>query len=140
MDTPSLLRTQRSEGSAQLGGEKLRLFPRGEVSAFVDFMKIDQVLIGAAGPRLRRSIDVLWKYSDGHRQRDFGGLLRARTKNAASRAVLPVQPPCRGTAVRQPVQSDVVQHVVFSRGLLGIAAERPLREAWMHEHPRQEGD
>src|SRR5258706_435594 len=95
-------------------------------------MKIDQVLIGAAGPRLRGTIDVLWKYSDCHRQRDLGGLLRGRTKDAAARAVLPVQPPGRGSAVRQPVQSDVVQHVVFSRGLLGIAAEPPLREAWMH--------
>src|SRR5258705_8828468 len=104
MGTRSLLLPERSEGGAQLGGEKLRLLPRGEVSAFVDFMKIDQVFIGAACPRLRGAIDVLWKYSDGHRRRDLGGLFRGRTKDAAARAVLPGQPPRRGFAVRQPVQ------------------------------------
>src|SRR5260370_10166447 len=104
MDTPSLLLPQRSEGGAQLGGEKLRLFPRGEVSALVDLMKIGQVLIGAASPRLRGAIDVLWKYGNRHRQRDLGGLLRGRTKEAAPRAVLPGHPPAPGSPRRQPRQ------------------------------------
>src|SRR6266576_2258534 len=41
---------QRLERRAQLGGEELRLLPRGEVSALGDLVEIDQVLIGAADP------------------------------------------------------------------------------------------
>jgi hypothetical protein len=44
MDTPSLLRPQRSEGGAQLGAEKFRLSPRGEASALVDLVEVDQVM------------------------------------------------------------------------------------------------
>src|SRR2546426_1093698 len=127
MSTLSLLLTKRSEGGAQLGGEKLRLFPRGEVSAFVDFMKIDQVLIGAAGPRLRGTIYVLWKYSDGHRQRDLGGLPRCGLRGIAS-DVLPIQAPRRGRGVGEPVQREVVEDLVFGRGLRGIVAVTPFRE------------
>src|SRR5260370_34559594 len=55
-DTRSLLLPKRSEGGAQLGREKLRLFPRGEVSAFVDLVKVNQVAIGAPCPCFRGSI------------------------------------------------------------------------------------
>src|SRR5258705_5873985 len=132
MGTRSLLLPERSEGGAQLGGEKLRLFPRGEVSAFVDFMKIDQVFIGAACPRLRGAIDVLWKYSDGHWQRDLGSLPSGRLRGVAS-DVLPIQAARRGGAVGEPVQREVVEDLVFGRGLCGIIAVTPFRETRMHE-------
>src|SRR5882672_10344679 len=122
-----------SERGPELGTEELGFLPRREVPALVDLVEVDQVAIGAPGPGLRGSIDVLRKYRDGHRQRDLGGLLRARTDHAAPRAVLPVQPPCRGRAVGQPVERDVVQHVVFRRRLFGIGAVGPLRETRMHE-------
>src|SRR5262245_40369701 len=82
---------QRSERGPELGREELRLLPRCEVPALVDLVEVDQVAIGPPGPGLRGSIDVLRKYRDGHRQRDFGGPLRGRTRRAAS-AVLPIQP------------------------------------------------
>ena len=55
-----------------------------------------------------------------------------------SSAVLPVDARCGGAGVRQPVQRDVVQHVVFRRRLLGIGAVRPVREARMPKQPRRE--
>ena len=53
-------------------------------------------------------------------------------------AVLPVDPRGRGRAVRQPVQREVVEHVVLRRRLLGILAVRPVREPGVHEHPAGE--
>src|SRR5712675_1177755 len=97
-------------------------------------MEVDQVPIGAPGPCLGGSIDILRKYGDGHRERNLGGLLRGGTENVPA-AVLPVQPPCGGCAVCQPVERDVVQHVVLRRRLFGFGAEVPLREAWMNEDP-----
>src|SRR5258705_806982 len=125
MGTRSLLLPERSEGGAQLGGEKLRLFPRGEVSAFVDFMKIDQVFIGAACPRLRGAIDVLWKYSNGYRQRDLGRLPHGGLRRAGS-DVLPIQAARRGGAVGEPVQGEVVEDLVFGRGLCKNRAVTPF--------------
>jgi hypothetical protein len=51
-------------------------------------------------------------------------------------AILPVQPSRRGCGVRQPVQRDIVQHLVFRLGLAGVVAVRPLREPRM---PQEEG-
>ena len=68
---------QRPERGAELGGEELRLLPRGEVAAFVDLVEVDQVAIGAPGPCLRGAIALPRKDRDGHRERDLGGLLRA---------------------------------------------------------------
>ena len=103
----------------------------------VDLVEVDEVAIGAPGPCLLGSIDVLGKHRDGHRDRDLGGLLRGSIQRASS-AVLPVQPSGGGRAVRQPVQRDVVQHLVFRRGLFEIAAVRPLRETLMQEYERRE--
>ena len=127
---------KRSECSPQLRAEKLRLFPGREMSAFVDLMEVDEIAIGAPRPCLRSSIDIIWKYRDCDRERDVAGLLRSRNNDAASRAVLPVQACRRGRGICQPIQRDVIQHVVFRRGLFGIVAIRPLREARMHENPR----
>ena len=127
---------QRPERGSELGGEKLRLLPRREVTTLVDLVEVDQVTVGAPGPRLRNSIDLVRKHRDGHRERDLGGFLRRRTGNAPS-AVLPVQPRRRRSAVRQPVQRDVVKHLVFRRRRVGITAVCPLPEAWMPEQPRR---
>ena len=104
------------------------------MSALIDLVEVDQVGIGAPRPRLRGSIDLVREYRDGHRERDLGGLLRGRAGDASS-GVLPVDARCGGAGVRQPVQRDVVQHVVFRRRLLGIGAIRPFREARMPKQP-----
>src|SRR4030095_1421599 len=87
---------QRLERRTQFGRKELRLLPCGEMSALVDLVKVGQVGIGTPGPCLGRSIDVLGEYRDGHRKRYLGGLLRGCNDNAASAAVLPVQPCRRG--------------------------------------------
>src|SRR6516225_3775801 len=70
---------QWSKACANLFRKELRLLPRGEVSALVDLMEVDQVAIGAPCPCLRGSIDIVRKYRDRHRQRDLGSLPRGRT-------------------------------------------------------------
>src|SRR5258708_5878167 len=116
----SLHLPERPESGAKLRGAQFGLLPRCEVPALVDLVEVGQVGIRAPGPCLRGPIDVLRKYRDCHRQRDLGRLLRGRGNDAASCAVLPVQPACRGRGVRQPVQRDVVEHVVLRRRLPGI--------------------
>ena len=74
--------------------------------ALVDLVEVDEVAIGAPGPGLRGSVDLAGKHRDGDRERDLGGLLRGRSARTALSAVLPVEPRCRGCAVRQPVQRD----------------------------------
>src|SRR6266852_1778223 len=111
---------ERSERLSELGTKEFGFFPGGEVTALVDLVEVYQVAIGAPGPCLRGLIILVRKNRDGHRERDFVGLLRGRNNNGSS-AVLPVQPRCRRRAVRQPVQRDVVQHVVFGEQALGLA-------------------
>ena len=95
---------QRSERRAKFLGKKLRLFPGREVAALVGLVEVDQVAIGAPGPCFWRTVDILWKHGDGHRQRDLGGLLCGRRKRASPH-VLPVEPGCRSGAIRQPVRA-----------------------------------
>src|SRR5262249_9624234 len=87
-DIPS---TERPERGSQLGAEQRRLFPRREVATLVDLVEVDQVAVGAPGPRLRGTVGIVGKYGDGTRQPDFASLLRCRKDDAAARAVLPVQ-------------------------------------------------
>jgi hypothetical protein len=57
---------ERSEGRAELFGEELRLLPGREVSAPVDLVEVDEVAIGAPGPRLRGAIALPGEDGDGH--------------------------------------------------------------------------
>jgi hypothetical protein len=77
------------------------------VSASVDFVEVDQVSVGAPRPCFRGAINL-------------GGLLRGREEDALA-AGLPLEPRRRGSAVRQPVQRDVVQEIVFGEQALGLA-------------------
>src|SRR4026207_269299 len=61
---------QRLKRSAQVGHEKLRLFPRGEVGAFVVRTIIDEFGICLLRPTLRRLIDLFGKIAHGDRDRD----------------------------------------------------------------------
>src|SRR5689334_25119269 len=93
---PQKVRDRSAQGpdlDPQFLREQLRLFPRREVAALVDLMKIDQVGIGAAGPCLGRSIALLREHGDRYGKRDPIGLLRGRDR-WASAFVLPVNPRC----------------------------------------------
>src|ERR1043166_7490444 len=47
---------KRAERRSQLGTEEFGFLPRGEVSALVDLVEVDQVAKGAPGPCLRGSM------------------------------------------------------------------------------------
>src|SRR5439155_14321731 len=55
---PSLQLAQRSERRAELGREEFRLFPRREVTALVDLVEIDQLVIATLIPALWRTVDL----------------------------------------------------------------------------------
>src|SRR6185295_2008449 len=82
--------SQPLERRAQLGGEQLRLLPRGEVPALGGLVEIDQVLIGPADPGLRRLIGVFLEIRDRHRQRELGRLPDRRAGRTSS-LVFPIQ-------------------------------------------------
>src|SRR5262245_32818891 len=63
---------QRPERGTQLGTEELRLFPGGEVSAFVDLVVVDEFGIGAFRPAPRRF--VLFAREDGYGDRNLDAL------------------------------------------------------------------
>jgi hypothetical protein len=50
------VRSQRPERGSHLGGKELRLLPRREVAASVDFVEVDEVGVGLLGPAARRLI------------------------------------------------------------------------------------
>src|SRR3989442_13061411 len=61
---PSCQSARRSERRPDLLGEQRKLFPCRKVPAPVDLVEVDQVSVGAPGPALRGSIDVVRKDRD----------------------------------------------------------------------------
>lgn len=61
---------ERSEHRAEFGREQLRLFPRREVTALVDPMKINEVVITTLGPSFWRTVDLARKHRHGNGDRD----------------------------------------------------------------------
>src|SRR5580704_11681270 len=94
--------TQGSKRSSHLAGEKLRLFPRSEVTAFVELVVVDKLGIGLLCPASRSSIDFVGEGAHGHRD-----LYVSDVEEAAARRNLrgvPVEA-CRGNrGVRQPIE------------------------------------
>src|SRR5690242_13899668 len=126
---------QRLERSAQLRTEQLGLLPRGEMSSLVDLVEVYEVAVRAPRPGLGRAIHVFRKYRDGDGNCDLVRLLRGGDDDAAARAVLPIQAASGGCGAGEPVQRDVVEHVVPARRRRRIAAIRPTCETRMHEDP-----
>jgi hypothetical protein len=65
---------QRSERGAELLREQFWLFPRGEVSAFVDFVPVGQLVEGLLSPTARSAVDLTRE--DRHGDRDLRDLQR----------------------------------------------------------------
>jgi hypothetical protein len=55
---------QRSKRRTELFGKELWLLPRGEMSSFVHFVKVDQVRIRTPSPGFRRSVAFIRKHGD----------------------------------------------------------------------------
>jgi hypothetical protein len=95
-----------SERRAELGTEEFRLFPRREVTALVDLVEIDELVITTLGPASWRTVDLAGKDRHGSRDGDVHGV-------EVVGVVLPVEPRGRDRTVREPVERDVIEHLVF---------------------------
>src|SRR3954452_6533760 len=116
--TTSVRGSEGPECGSQLRGEKLRLFPGGEVAAAVDFVEVDEVGVGPLGPAARRLILLAGEDGHGHRDRDA-----LRVEEAA--LVLPVEARRRDARLRQPVERDVVEDLVTRQ--LARGTRRPVQ-------------
>src|SRR3954469_10360230 len=107
--------TQRTEGGSHLLREDLGLLPRGEVTALVDSVVVEEVRIRLLRPALRSGIELVRE--DGHSGWELDALDVEERQLA-----LPVEA-CRGDPrPGQPVVGDVVEDVV-PREPPGIAGE-----------------
>src|SRR5437762_9373882 len=101
----------RPEGGSHLGREELGLFPGREVAALVDGVEVDDVRVARLDPAARRPPDLAWERREAERDRRRRQGLLARGRGV--RAVgLPIRPRRGRAGARQPVQRDVVEHVL----------------------------
>ena len=108
-ETSSDLFAQRSERRPELGAEKLRLFPRGEVAALVDLVEVGEAGVDRLDPAARGSPDLAGERREADRNRDRRRSLAGRTGCGQDPSEFPVPPGGRGAGARQPVQRDVVE-------------------------------
>src|SRR5215203_278746 len=127
---------QRSQASANLFHEQLRLLPGREVPAFVELVVMDEVGIGLLCPTPRHLIEIARK--DAYRYRDGDAL---RVEEAV--LVFPIETSRRDPRVRQPVVGDVVEDVVSCKALgLSVEDARDQRQTSrvVVEHPGGKAD
>src|SRR6266403_2575029 len=112
--------TELREALAQLGDKQIGLLERGEVPALGDHVPVDQLRVGPLAPDLRRLERLAGEHThgDGHVE-----LLPREVRRKA----LEIEPRRRRPRVREPIEHDVVEHLVVGqpRRVLGI---RPLRQ------------
>src|SRR5215472_11912391 len=110
---------QRLERGAHLRNEGCRLFPGREVATLGKVVVVDQLGIRLLRPTARRRIDLVRERAHSHRDLDA-----PHVKEAARRRVhiVPVKPRRRDRRVCQPIERDVIEHIV-ARQPLGLAVE-----------------
>ena len=96
---------QRPEARSDLFAEELRLLPRGEVAALVNFVEVDEVGVGALRPASRSLVLLAWEDADSHWNGDALDVEEAAL-------VLLVQTRGGNPRVGQPVERDVVEELV----------------------------
>src|SRR5260221_1153402 len=102
-----------SEALAQFGNEQLRLLKRGEVTTFRNLVPVEGLRIGLTPPTLRRCEKVAFKDTHSNRQIEgHSGEILGETLIVESRRG------CSG--VGQPVESNVIQHVIDRDALRGV--------------------
>jgi len=110
---PEVLRVgirERLERGAHLTREELRLFPGREVPALLRHVVVNEVVVRALHPVLRRLEDLVGKHRVGDGERQVRRRILERRSSAL--CLLPVNPRGRRRGVRQPVQRDVVDDMV----------------------------
>src|SRR6266446_7866486 len=111
------LTSPRLEGLPQLLGEELRLLQRGEVTASVEFIPVEQVGPQRLSPGLWRDKYLVRKNRRRHWQFDPS----ARRARHAGARVLPVEAGRRRGGVGEPVETDIVEHRIDGELIFGIA-------------------
>ncbi|MNZ94576.1 hypothetical protein D3C78_1136890 [compost metagenome] len=95
-------------------------------------MIIGQRWIGLPAPALRRLVDFLREDGDADGDIDVPGLLGVRAEVVV--VVFPIETCAGRAAVGQPVESDVVEHLIPGKHAFGLAiAVAPLREFLVDE-------
>src|ERR1700746_2482690 len=112
-----MLCAQWSKARANLFYKELRLFPSGIVPAFIERVVINKVVIGPLGPTPRRFIVLAGKDAYGSRDGDVGGVVEANL-------IFPIETSRRNRRVRQPIESDVVEHVISCKRSCGVSILR----------------
>src|SRR5216683_3608361 len=105
--------THLREALAQFGNEQIGLLKRGEVTTFRNLVPIEQLRIGLLAPHLRRCEKIA--FEDAHCNRKIEGHSR---EILSETLVIEPRRGCR--AVGQPVESDVIQHLIERDGLRRI--------------------
>lgn len=80
---------KRSESGAYFCRKKRRLLPSREMPAAVNFVEVEEAVIGAPRPRFRRPVDVIGEDRNRDRQRNLRRHLR-RCADCRLAAVLPI--------------------------------------------------
>src|SRR5580692_4210009 len=105
--------THLSKALAEFGNEQLRLLKRGEVTTFRNLVPVEELRIGLVAPYLRRCKKVT--FEDAHRNREIDG----HTGEILCET-LKVKPRRGRGGIGQPVQGNVIQHVIDRDGLRWI--------------------
>ena len=110
-----------SKAGTKLFRKELRLFPGREVTTFFRLVEIDEFLISPLRPTPRRSIVFAGKDAYGGGDSDVGGIIKVEVS-------IPIEAGRRNRRIGQPVERDVVEHVVTGEAvrvmLIDRAAER----------------
>ena len=75
------------------------------MTAFVDFVEINQIVIGPLRPAPRRHKTLTGEGGHGRGDRDVG-------REVKIDLVFPVEARRRDRRVRQPIERDIVEHVI----------------------------
>src|SRR5262249_26029468 len=106
---PSARLADRLEAGPHFIDEQLRLFPGGEVAALVGPVVVNELRISLLGPALRRLVDLIRE--GAYRP---GDLQPPDIEEAARRNLrgVPVETRRGNRRIGQPVEGDVVEHVI----------------------------
>jgi hypothetical protein len=86
------------------------------VSAFVELVEIDELVIGLLCPTARGLVVLTRKYADGGRDGDVSSVVKAEVQ-------FPIEASRGNRRIRQPVQRKVVEHVVSCQVARGVSLD-----------------
>src|SRR6266436_424939 len=105
--------TQLGEALAQFRNEQLRLLESSEVTALRNLVPIEEFRIGLLAPHLRRCEKVAFEDADCNRQ------IEGHSREILSETLV-IEPRRRRSSIGQPIERDVIQHVIERDGICGI--------------------